>query len=43
MLRLVLRLLYLIASPSPSPDGGGVWDPLGLPEPDRGSGWDPDG
>jgi hypothetical protein len=43
MLRLALRLLYLIVSTST--DGGGIWDPLGLNVPpaqtDRGSGWDP--
>jgi hypothetical protein len=46
MLRLALRLLYVIMSASM--DGGGVWDPLGLntappAQTDRGSGWDPDG
>ena len=47
MLRLALRLLYLIVSSTTlQTDGGGGWDPLGLnttspPQTDGGSGWDP--
>ena len=45
MLRLALRLLYLIVSAS-TPDLGGHLDPLGLgtnppAQPDLGSKWDP--
>jgi len=49
MLRLVLLLLYLVASySSVQGDGGGNLDPNGLTQPppptgDTGGGWDPNG